>query len=102
MTPSTFFDGYKAKPRLCAPDVGSRLGGWGGRAGLVRYQRRNNANELEEILKIVKAHTSTPLGIHCHNDAGMAAANSVLAVANGIVHVQGTMNGYGERSGMPT
>ncbi len=40
-----------------------------------------------------------PVGIHCHNDSGMAVANSVIAVQNGATHVQGTVNGIGERAG---
>ena len=39
------------------------------------------------------------LGIHAHNDSGVAVANSVLAVQAGVTHVQGTFNGYGERCG---
>ncbi len=39
------------------------------------------------------------LGIHCHNDTGCAVANSLAAVDAGVVHVQGTLNGYGERTG---
>ncbi len=39
------------------------------------------------------------VGIHCHNDAGCAVANSLAAVQAGAMHVQGTMNGYGERCG---
>ncbi len=41
----------------------------------------------------------TPVGVHCHNDADCAVANSLVAVAAGAVQVQGTMNGYGERCG---
>ena len=40
-----------------------------------------------------------PLGIHCHNDTGCAVANSIAAVEAGAMHVQGTVNGYGERTG---
>src|SRR5699024_5987495 len=40
-----------------------------------------------------------PLGIHCHNDTGCAVANSMAAVDAGAMHVQGTINGYGERTG---
>ena len=43
--------------------------------------------------------TSARLGIHCHNDAGCAVANSLAAVDAGATHVQGTLNGYGERTG---
>ncbi len=39
------------------------------------------------------------LGIHCHNDTGCAVANSMAAVDAGVTHVQGTINGYGERTG---
>ncbi|MDO5682606.1 MAG: citramalate synthase [Propionibacteriaceae bacterium] len=39
------------------------------------------------------------LGIHCHNDSGCAVANTIAAVEAGAVHVQGTINGYGERTG---
>jgi 2-isopropylmalate synthase len=42
---------------------------------------------------------SQPLGIHAHNDAGLAVANTVAAVDLGAVQVQGTFNGYGERCG---
>ncbi len=41
----------------------------------------------------------TPLGIHAHNDTGTAVANSLMAVEAGAVHVQGTINGIGERCG---
>jgi 2-isopropylmalate synthase len=47
----------------------------------------------------VRAHTSAQLGIHCHNDAGCAVANSLVAVQAGVTQVQGCINGYGERAG---
>ncbi len=43
--------------------------------------------------------TGVRLGIHCHNDTGCAVANSLAAVSAGASHVQGTINGYGERTG---
>jgi 2-isopropylmalate synthase len=45
------------------------------------------------------APTGVRVGIHCHNDAGCGVANSLAAVQAGAMHVQGTMNGYGERCG---
>jgi 2-isopropylmalate synthase len=45
------------------------------------------------------AGSGTSVGIHCHDDAGCGVANSLAAVQAGAVHVQGTMNGYGERCG---
>ncbi|MEM3026477.1 MAG: citramalate synthase, partial [Thermoproteota archaeon] len=49
--------------------------------------------------KKIKGLLETPLGIHAHNDTGMAVANSVAAVKAGAVMVQGTVNGIGERCG---
>ncbi len=43
--------------------------------------------------------TGVRVGIHCHNDTGCAVANTLSAVAAGATHVQGTLNGYGERTG---
>ena len=45
------------------------------------------------------AQIGVPLGIHCHNDTGCAVANTLAAVDSGAMHVQGTVNGYGERTG---
>ena len=55
--------------------------------------------ELVEIIRETKKAVKKPLGIHCHNDSGVAVANSLLAVKEGVVQVQGTINGYGERCG---
>lgn len=52
-----------------------------------------------QIVAEVGAATGAALGIHCHNDTGCAVANSVAAVMAGAMHVQGTVNGYGERTG---
>ncbi len=56
-------------------------------------------HDLVAILQVVKKHVKTPLGIHVHNDAECAVANSVAAVLEGVGQVQGTMNGFGERCG---
>ena len=55
--------------------------------------------ELKSIIKEVKKHISTPLGIHVHDDSGLAVCNSLYAVKNGAVMVQGVVNGFGERCG---
>ncbi len=47
----------------------------------------------------VRQAVPTPLGIHCHNDSELAVANSLTAVQHGVVQVQGTINGIGERCG---
>jgi 2-isopropylmalate synthase len=51
------------------------------------------------LIETVLARIDVPLGIHTHNDSGMAVANSIAAVEAGCTHVQGTINGYGERCG---
>src|SRR5256884_7553352 len=57
--------------------------------------------DLVAVLQVVTKHVKTPLGIHVHNDAECAVANSLAAVAAGVGQVQGTMNGYGGRGGNP-
>ena len=55
--------------------------------------------EIQNGVKAAMATVDCPIGIHTHNDAGMAVANAVLAVQAGASHVQGTFNSYGERCG---
>jgi 2-isopropylmalate synthase len=57
--------------------------------------------EITAILQQVKqvVRPESPLGIHVHNDTECAVANTLAAVAEGVNHVQGTINGYGERCG---
>ena len=56
-------------------------------------------DEIAAGVQAVVAAVQTPVGIHCHNDADLAVANSLTAVRWGAVHVQGTINGIGERCG---
>jgi 2-isopropylmalate synthase len=52
-----------------------------------------------DVVHDVVASTGGRVGIHCHNDTGCAVANTLAAVDAGATHVQGTLNGYGERTG---
>jgi len=58
-----------------------------------------NGGELPDVVgdrvTEVRACITTPLGIHSHNDAGLAVANALAAIRAGCVQVQGTINGYG-------
>ncbi|MCP5002370.1 MAG: citramalate synthase [Planctomycetes bacterium] len=56
-------------------------------------------HEVLNISRIVSDKIATPLGIHTHNDCDLAVANTISAVSVGIRHAQGTINGFGERSG---
>ncbi len=94
-----FFDGYKADAAYAIETL--RAAERGGAECLVLCDTNGGSLPLEvrEITERVAAEFSLPLGIHSHNDAGMADANALMAVESGAVHVQGTVNGYGERSG---
>ena len=56
-------------------------------------------HRITEIVQDTIAGTGAQIGIHCHNDTGCAVANSIAAIQAGAVQVQGTVNGYGERTG---
>ena len=55
--------------------------------------------EIYDLTRAAAGRVGIPLGIHTHNDSGLAVANTLSAVRAGAVQVQGTMNGYGERCG---
>jgi 2-isopropylmalate synthase len=55
--------------------------------------------QIRQVVRDVLQKISVPLGIHAHNDSDLAVANTLAAVEEGVLHVQGTINGYGERCG---
>ena len=55
--------------------------------------------EISEITRVARGKLAAPLGIHAHNDIGLGVANALAALEAGATHVQGTINGYGERTG---
>jgi 2-isopropylmalate synthase len=94
-----FFDGYKSDPNYALATV--RRAEEAGADCIVLCDTNGGSLpwELQDIIRAIEPHISVPLGIHVHNDSELAVANTILAVQNGIRHVQGTVNGYGERSG---
>jgi 2-isopropylmalate synthase len=56
-------------------------------------------SEIVEITRHARAHLKGRIGIHTHDDIGLGVANAMAAIEAGASHVQGTMNGYGERTG---
>ena len=56
-------------------------------------------DEIVSGVEAAVAEVTVPLGIHCHNDADVAVANTIAGVQAGATQVQGTINGYGERCG---
>jgi 2-isopropylmalate synthase len=94
-----FFDGYKANYEY-ALEVLKRAQDAGVDSIILCDTNGGTlCHELQEIIKDVKKHIHVPLGIHTHNDSGLAVANTILAVQLGITQVQGTINGLGERCG---
>ena len=94
-----FFDGYKDDPQYALKTLKVALGAGADCLVLCDTNGGTMPYEIEEIIKKVQENGFSPLGIHAHNDSGMAVANSIIAVKMGIKHIQGTINGYGERCG---
>ena len=94
-----FFDGFMANPDYALQTI--RSAAEAGADCLVLCDTNGGVltGELSEIIARVRRELPTQLGIHCHNDADVAVANSLAAVMAGVVQVQGTINGYGERCG---
>jgi len=94
-----FFDGWKANPDYAKKTIQAAVAGG---AMLVVLCDTNGGSMPEEVATLTKAAAeavSVPLGIHTHNDCDLAVANSLAAIDAGAVHVQGTVNGLGERCG---
>jgi len=108
-----FFDGWKANPEYAAQTI---LAAVAGGASTVVMCDTNGGSLPEEISALTRQATAAltqqtatgpalqngtmvPLGIHTHNDCDLSIANSLAAVDAGAVHVQGTINGLGERCG---
>lgn len=96
-----FFDGYQHDPNYAlqcceaAADAGASC--------LVLCDTNGGSMpwQVGQVCKLVTRHFDghVTIGIHCHNDCGMAVANSVMAAQNGVGLIQGTINGIGERTG---
>ncbi len=94
-----FFDGCRSNPEYArrVVHVAAQAG-----ADCIVLCDTNGGTLTDEVARataLTAGELDCPVGIHCHNDCGLAVANSVAAVQNGAVHVQGTLNGIGERTG---
>ena len=94
-----FFDGYKNNPEFCLQTL--LAAERGGAECLILCDTNGGTlpHEIAEIIAEITPKLSVPLGIHAHNDSELAVANSITAIKAGAMHVQGTINGYGERCG---
>ena len=95
-----FFDGFIANPEYALRTLEAAVKG--GADCLVLCDTNGGVlpHRVGAILDEVKdAHLGASLGIHAHNDSDVAVANTLMSIERDVLHVQGTMNGYGERCG---
>lgn len=94
-----FFDGYRRNPEFALSVLGAAEEAGAETLVLCDTNGGSLPDDVGQAVADVRARTSAQLGIHCHNDAGCAVANSLVAVQAGVTQVQGCINGYGERAG---
>ncbi len=94
-----FFDGYKNNPEYALKTLIAAAEAKVECIVLCDTNGGTLPHEIPPIMEAVKKAVSVPIGIHAHNDSECAVANSLVAVTCGAEHVQGTINGFGERCG---
>jgi 2-isopropylmalate synthase len=94
-----FFDGYASDPEYALATLRAALSGGPRRIVLCDTNGGSLPEQITRGVRSAAEEAQVPLGIHCHNDGDLAVANTLAAVAAGASHVQGTINGYGERCG---
>ena len=94
-----YFDGYCANPEYAIATL--KAAHKAGAKTLVLCDTNGGKlpDEIMSMTAIALKETGAQIGIHCHNDTGMAVASSLLSVKGGAEHVQGTLLGFGERTG---
>jgi len=94
-----FFDGFRGNPDFALRVLGAAEEA--GAEALVLCDTNGGSlpDDVGAAVAAARRRSSAQLGIHCHNDAGCAVANSLVAVQAGVTQVQGCVNGYGERAG---
>jgi len=94
-----FFDGYKGNLKYALQVVTTAAKAGAECVVLCDTNGGSLPSQIAEAIRAVQKVSPVPLGIHTHNDAELAVANSLAAVEAGVSQVQGTINGYGERCG---
>lgn len=94
-----FFDGYKGNKEYALNSLLAAVEGGADSIVLCDTNGGCMPDEIYDITKIVVDRLNVDVGIHCHDDGGMAIANSMMAVKAGASQVQGTYIGFGERCG---
>ena len=94
-----FFDGYKADHAYALETLKAAIRGGAETVVLCDTNGGTMPWEVEKIIREVKVVIQHPFGMHAHNDCECAVVNSLVAVREGAIQVQGTINGVGERCG---
>jgi len=96
-----FFDGYRDNAEFSLRALEAAVVNGATHVVLCDTNGGSLPHEVDEVVAAVCAHVGADVtvGIHCHDDTGCAVANSMAAVRAGAGHVQGTLNGLGERTG---
>lgn len=94
-----FFDGYNDSPEYALKCIKAAESAGADCICLCDTNGGTLTPRMDEITKDVFSKVKVRLGIHTHNDSDLAVANALIAVENGFTQVQGTMNGFGERTG---
>lgn len=95
-----FFDGWRADAVYALETLRAAVRGGAETIVLCDTNGGSLPWDVEAVVREVAVRLEGyPLGVHCHDDGGLAVANSLAAVRSGARHVQGTINGYGERCG---
>ncbi len=94
-----FFDGYRADRDYALEVLRTAYDAGAGVVALCDTNGGMLPGWVGDVVHDVVSTTEGRVGIHCHNDTGCAVANTLAAVEAGATHVQGTINGYGERTG---
>jgi 2-isopropylmalate synthase len=96
-----FFDGYRRNPEFALRALEAAVVNGASHVVLCDTNGGSLPHEVSDVVTAVHRHVGNDvvIGIHCHDDTGCAVANSMAAVLAGARHVQGTLNGLGERTG---
>jgi len=94
-----FFDGYASNPSFALRTLEAAKGAGADVLCLCDTNGGTITGRLVEVVAEIRKRFDGILGIHCHNDSDLAVANTIAAVEQGVTHVQGCINGYGERCG---
>jgi 2-isopropylmalate synthase len=95
-----FFDGYRANPDYAMQTLAAAIRGGASNLSLCDTNGGSMVDDFKTIVgRVVNEFGGDKVGVHCHNDSGLGAALTLAGISAGATLVQGTANGYGERTG---